>query len=245
MRTRAKPGRPGVNLGMKKLIRPAILAGVALAVLAIGLGTATGGHRAAAAKPPACTTIQSGTLAYPAGHYLAGQPLTTGYDAFGYNYQAHQFAGSYANVYLGRAGFPPYDGDDAGYLLANPAASAHWAWPYRSIQLVMKWNDAWISNVDCDGDGSLDRHYGFASYVGSGAWETNHMWDDDGGHWSSFTKIVAVPATATNVGGTWYGASGNEIGPDIWGEFAIVLDVLSGEGTLYRSPSGPGFGHFD
>jgi hypothetical protein len=41
---------------------------------------------------------------------------------------------------------------------------------------MMKWNDAWLANVDCDGDGLLDRHYGFGSYIGSGAWLTNHMW---------------------------------------------------------------------
>ena len=38
-----------------------------------------------------------------------------------------------------------------------------------------KWNDAWLSNKDCDGDGLLDRHYGLDSYRGSGAWLTNHQ----------------------------------------------------------------------
>ena len=47
---------------------------------------------------------------YSAGHYLHDQVLPTGYDMFGYNYQAHQFSGSYANVYLGGGGFPPYTG---------------------------------------------------------------------------------------------------------------------------------------
>ena len=66
-------------------------------------------------------------------------------------------------------------GDDESYLDENPGAASHWAWPYRSIKLVMKWNDAWLSNMDRDDDGMLDRHYGFSSYIGSGAWETNHM----------------------------------------------------------------------
>jgi len=37
----------------------------------------------------ACTTIQDGLLVYRPGHYLAGEPLETGFDAFGYNYQGN------------------------------------------------------------------------------------------------------------------------------------------------------------
>ena len=32
-------------------------------------------------------TIQEGILKYRSGHYLAGQPLTVGFDPFGYNYK--------------------------------------------------------------------------------------------------------------------------------------------------------------
>jgi len=192
-----------------------------------------------------CVTIQDGTLTYSAGHYLVGEPLTTGYDIFGYNYQGRMFKGSYANVYLGGAGFPPYEGDDEAYLAENPAAANHWAWPYRDIQLLMKWNDAWLSNKDCDGDGKLDRHYGFTSYIGSGAWETNHMMgDDESGHWTYFCKIVAAPEDAYSEGGIWYTADGVEIGPAIWGEFATIQEVESGAGAIYISPAGPGFGKF-
>lgn len=199
-----------------------------------------------------CTTIQDGTLTYSAGHYLEGQPLQVGYDAYGYNYQAHKFKGSYANVYLGGDGFPPYEGDAEAYLAENPRAGNHWAWEYRDVHLLMPWNDAWISNKDCDLDGKLDRHYGFDSYIGSGAWETNHMWgeyDLDGKTctWNSFTKIVAVPGDACKEDGVWYEADGTEIAPDIWGQFATILDVYNdpcgGEhGVVYKSPAGPGFG---
>ena len=97
--------------------------------------------------PDSCTTIQSGTLLNS-----AGDVLTTGYDVWGYNYQAHMFNGGYCDAYR----------------------DAAWCQPYKDVQVIMKWNDAWLSNKDCDGDGKLDRHYGFASYIGSGAWETNH-----------------------------------------------------------------------
>jgi hypothetical protein len=190
-----------------------------------------------------CATIQQGIIQYSAGHYLAGMPLEVGYDDFGYNYQGHMFKGSYANVYLGGAGYPPYTGDDEGYLAENPGVVSHWAWPYREIQLLMKWNDPWLSNKDCDGDGKLDRHYGFATYIGSGAWETNHMKGGSGkDSWTYFTKIIAVPADAVKVAGIWYTADGVEIGPDIWGEFATIQEVESGLGVTYLSPAGPGFG---
>jgi len=63
-----------------------------------------------AAKPTECTRIQDGVLTYSAGHYLAEQPLMIGYDPYGYNYQAHIFSGTYANSYLGKDGFLPYEG---------------------------------------------------------------------------------------------------------------------------------------
>lgn len=190
-------------------------------------------------------TITEGEVLYSSTHYLAGTPIPTGYDDYGYNYQGHMFKGSYANVYLGAAGFPPYDGDDEAYLAANPAAANHWAWPYRDTQLVMKWNDAWLSNMDRDMDGKLDRHYGYPTYIGSGAWETNHMWGiEDGENYSYFTKIVAVPADAIKTSGIWYTAAGTEIGPDIWGEFATIQEVMSGEGLTYLSPTSAGFGFY-
>ncbi|MBT7122573.1 MAG: hypothetical protein HN948_06125, partial [Clostridia bacterium] len=148
---------------------------------------------AAAAPKEKCNSVTTGGVFYSAGHYLAGQEITTGYDIFGYNYQAHYFKGSYVNVYLGRAGLPPYMGDDAAYLAANPTAASHWAWPYREYMVEMKWNDAWISNKDQDGDGALDRHYGYDTYIGSGAWEyyRDYLLDDQGAViYESSSKII-------------------------------------------------------
>ena len=109
----------------------------------------------------------------------------------------------------------------------------------------MKWNDAWIANSDQDADGALDRHFGYPTYIDSGAWLTNHMrGTDEGKTWTYFTKIVAVPSDAVLAGGVWYTAGGVEIGPVIWGEFATILDVESGLGATYISPFGPGFGKY-
>ncbi|MBN2203180.1 MAG: hypothetical protein JW700_03270 [Candidatus Aenigmarchaeota archaeon] len=201
-----------------------------------------------------CITIQDQILTYSTGHYLAGEPLTIGYDAYGYNYQGHMFKGSYFNVYSGGAGFTPYVGEDEIYLEENPAAETHWAWPYRDIQILMKWNDAWLSNKDCDNDGKLDRYYGYSSYIGSGAWETNHQFGEyemDGKTctWNYFTKIVAAPTDANVNTGYWYTADGVEIGPVLWGSFATILDVYNDpcagdHGVEYNSPAPTGFGFY-
>jgi len=60
-------------------------------------------------------TITEGEILYGDYHYLAGQPIPTGYDAWGYNYQARIFKGYYCNAYLGGYGLPPYEGDDYAY----------------------------------------------------------------------------------------------------------------------------------
>ena len=174
----------------------------------------------------ACTTIQDGAL-----FSSAGDLLTTGFDAWGYNYQAHLFKGGYCDAYQ----------------------DAAWCQEYKDVDLTMKWNDAWLSNQDCDGDGKLDRHDGFASYIGSGAWETNHQkgsYEDENGNtcnWEAFTKIVAASAGATLSDGVWYNADGTEIGTAIWGEFAIIEDVTNdpcggAHGVNTLSPDHAGFG---
>jgi len=207
-----------------------------------------------AAADQKCPGVKDGVLTYSFGHYLYPNPIKPGFDAFGYNYQAHLFNGYYANVYLGRDGLPPYEGDTEAYLTVHPEAAGKWYWPYRDTMLVMKWNDPWLANTDCDGDGLLDRHYGFSSYIGSHAWETNHMvmtYEQDGKtcHATYFCKIVAAPADAYKNAGNWYTANGDFIGPDIWGEFIIIEEINNDpcagfHGRSFITPIGPGFGKF-
>jgi len=174
-----------------------------------------------------CKTIQSGEIFASDGITV----ITTGYDEYGYNYQAHMYQGLYGN-----------------YQRPAPPVT-------EGYKLIMKWNDAWLSNKSCDGDNLLDRHFGFDTYSGSGAWLTNHMSgeyeDADGNviHWTYFVKIVAPPADAYADGGIWYNADGTEIGPVIWGSFAIIQEVSNDPGAdqhglQYKSPAGPGFGKY-
>lgn len=172
-----------------------------------------------------CTRIKDGTIVD-----VEGNSVSVGYDQFGYNYQAHMFNGRYCD----------YDRVIGG--------------AYCDVELIMKWNDAWLSKKSCDDDNLLDRHYGFDSYIGSGAWLTNHMWgsyeqEGETCEWDYFTKIVAAPADAISTGGIWYAADGTEIGPAIWGEFATIQQVENDpcagiEGKQYLSPAPAGFGYY-
>ena len=194
------------------------------AVILLGMMVAPG-----MAKKNDCTTIQDGIL-----ETSDGEVITTGYDQWGYNYQAHMFNGGYCDSYR----------------------DAAWCQPYKDVRLMMKWNDAWLSNKNCDGDELLDRHFPYDSYIGSGAWLTNHQsgtYIDEGTgkecKWNYFVKIVAAPADAEAVHGIWYAADGTEIGPVIWGAFAIIQqvenDACAGiHGVQYLSPFSTGFGRF-
>jgi hypothetical protein len=175
-----------------------------------------------------CTRIQDGILAD-----LSGDLITVGFNGWGYNYQAHVFKGYYCDAYR----------------------NADWCQDFKDDSLAMKWNDAWLSNMDCDGDGLLDRHLGFDSYIGSGAWLTNHQsgqYSGDEGNlcrWKYFVKIVAVPSDAKINNGIWYTADGEKIGAEIWGAFAIIQEVLNdpcagNHGVQFVSPVGPGLGKF-
>lgn len=184
---------------------------------------------AAKTKSSDCTTIQSGLLTA-----IDGTTLTTGYDQWGYNYQTHTFNGYYPNSE--RSGTPATEGNS----------------------LIMKWNDAWLSNVDCNGDKKLDRPYGFpedSSFKGSGAWYTNHqsgtyLKNGEVCKWTYSAKIVAVPLDATEREGVWYTADGIEIGPVAWeNTYAAIIqriwnDPCAGESGLYSkgdTPTGLGF----
>ncbi len=179
-----------------------------------------------------CTTIQDGTLLTSVGDVIDSR-----YDSWGYNYQAHVFNGKYCDSYR----------------------DAAWCQPYKDVDLQMKWNDAWMSNKDCDDDDSLDRHYGYDSYIGSGAWLTNHQkgtyqYVSSNGklktaHWFYFVKIVAVPDDAYLEGDVWHDAEGVEIGPSIWGSFAIIESVYNdpvygATGLEYHSPLNSGLGSY-
>lgn len=201
-------------------------------------------------------TITEGEVLYSPGHYLAEKAIPTGFDVFGYNYQGHMFKGSYYNSYAGAAGYGPWTGDDVAYLDEFPSAELHWAWPYRDVKLTMKWSDTWLSNMDRNFDGMLDRGWPFngPSYTSSaapGAWLTNHQYgeNEDGTNWNYFVKIVFAPDDWHTDNGIWYNSEDVEMGTVIWGAYARILQVSNDpfydeHGVIYNPSSPTGFGYY-
>ncbi len=191
------------------------------------LGTAHSQSAVHPKIPPASGVhTEKQAITYVSGHFLEGEPLPPDYDPYGYNYRARAFKGWLGNHDRGRLGLPPSrDG---------------------RIRLEMRWNEAWLSGTDRDGDGVLDRHAGQRTYVGSGAWLTIHLAGTDGNEsWDYFIKVAAVPENAVLSHGKWK-VGNDEIGPEIWGCFAVILEFSTGRaGNRYAAAFKrrfPGFG---
>jgi hypothetical protein len=146
-----------------------------------------------------CAKIKDGTITDS-----TGAAITTGYDKYGYNYQAHMFNGLVDNY-------------------TRPAVVV----TEGTENLLMKWSDDWLANVDCNNDGKLDR--GFDAKTGaitgvSQGWVTNHFEgdylgsDDEMHHYTYFAKIVFVgPAPSPDPWG----------GTRIWGQYAVIEELQS------------------
>ena len=175
--------------------------------------TDTNGNEIAWEKPDSsCATIQDGTITDSSGN-----PLSLGYDQFGYNYQAHMFNGTYDSV--DRILDGKYWGSSGDYVDDN---------------LIMKWSDSWLANVDCNNDGKLDRGLvdGVVTNISKG-WETNHVegyYDSNSdniqdAHYTYFVKISYV-----------------ESGP-LWGAYDILQeDYQDPLGMYHWHDVAPGFG---
>jgi hypothetical protein len=154
---------------------------------------------AAASAAPECAQIGDGTI-----KLSDGSPVVGGQDGWGYDYGDHSF--------------------DGGYCEANHQVSC----PYDGVEEAMVWNDAWLSNQDCDRDGKLDTHYGFTSYRGSGAElssaQHGRYTDSASGQlcdYYYFAHYVAAPVDATKKNGNWVASNGAVLGAVIWTDFYV------------------------
>ena len=193
-------------------MRRLIILAIALFAAAILVPTSTA-LAAKGGKNAGCATIAGGTIVDSAGN-----PVTVGYDQFGYNYQAHMFNGT-------------YDSSDRNL------DGTYWGVTddFVDDKLMMKWSDDWLANVDCTGDGKLDR--GADAGGISQGWLTNHVegdYDSDGdgtqdAHFTDFVKIV------------WVGPGGS-----LWRQYDIIQEVLNdpaaGLHGLQMKIGAPGFG---
>ena len=167
-----------------------------------------------AAGSGGCTAIQSGTITD-----VAGNVITTGFDKFGYNYQAHDFNGTYDSVDRTLDG--TYYGQTADYV---------------DDQLRMKWSDSWLSNKDCNDDHKLDRGLmnGVVGGISKG-WLTNQVegdYMDGGGTLRHYTNLIKIGWTGT--------------GSPLWGEYTVLQEIYNDPAGGFHGPAfkaaTPGFG---
>jgi hypothetical protein len=160
--------------------------------------------------------------------YVALMGYESGYDEYGYNYQAHMFNGYFSN----------YNRPEIPWTKDNIENAPDDSW------LMMKWSDTWLSNQDRNGDGNLDRGIGpdYDSSAADGAWLTNHQRgvDENGKKWTYFVKIVYPTGGPVDVD-PYDGYDDNTGGEIIWGAYIIVKEVFSGSGSEnYVKPQGWG-----
>lgn len=185
---------------MKKLILVLIVAVAATGVIVVF------------AKPGdnLCRTIQSDGLS------RWGEVLSTGIDSWGYNYQAHGFNGAYCDHYQN---FRP------GYSGNEDCRAA-----YSGLKLQMRWNDEYLSNKDCLGDGFLDLPTNFPSYLSSGAalsatLRGSYQSGNQTCELDYTIKILADPRAVYNDGIFWYTIDGKELGPIFWEDFVVTREL--------------------
>lgn len=190
-----------------------------------------------------------------------GNEKITGFDQWGYNWNAHQFNGYLINAWFGDEidpaapwykKDPPYNGDWEGYAADHPEVLSYEFYYYGNMTLVMHWNEACISSE------------GVYQYPikDSDAWITFHYKAGEGkDRWSQFQKYVAVKSTddlvvyfadenGNPVYGEWFSKEGESVGLYyLWPDRALVQVVNTGnvpEGMLgtYKGLIGPALGKY-
>lgn len=157
-----------------------------------------------------CRNIQSGDLS------RWGEVLSTGFDSWGYNYQGHGFNGAYCDHYR----------DFRPDFLGNEDCED----AYSGLKLQMRWNNEYLSNKDCSGDGLLDTHPNFPSYLSSGAAFSANLrgsYQHNGQACAlDYTiKIYADPRAAYKSDGSWHTIDGKELGPVFWDHFVVAREL--------------------
>lgn len=185
----------------------------------------------------------------------SGNDKLTGFDQWGYNWNAHHFNGYLINAWFGDELYPdadwykqmpPFEGDVEAYLQAHPETSDYPFWMYGDMKLVMHWNEACITTEGVYPYPILD----------SEAWITFHYSQGEGKNkWSQYQKFVAAKSSYTldmldpvNGFGIWYTEDGEEVGYYyLWPDRVLIQVQNAGNippyllGT-YKSPLFPGLG---
>ncbi|MFH4967533.1 hypothetical protein V8G61_04935 [Gaetbulibacter sp. M240] len=184
----------------------------------------------------------------------------TGFDQWGYNWNAHQFNGYLINAYFGdemneNAPWykkePPFDGNVSEYAQEHPEVLDYPFWIYGDMKLVMHWNESSISSDGVYQDPIVDTDAWITFHYSMGEGETS---------WSQFQKYVAVDSTdelvvyyeenGIPIYGEWFSDDGQSVGLFyLWKDRALIQVVNTGnvpEGILgtYKGLIGPGLGKY-
>ena len=175
--------------------------------------------------------------------------MDTGFNEYGFNWNAHHFKGILLNVFFSDPmfegapfyGWDPYMGDDDAFLKKYPDAIYLPFWGYRHINLVMHWNEALISRDAVYAD----------TWINSNAWITFHYsGGEKGSSWSQFQKMVAVRNTDYFIDGKWYNMNDEEIGiASGYTDLVLISVVNTGEIPImfydeYHNPISSGLGKY-
>ena len=184
----------------------------------------------------------------------------TGFDEWGYNWNAHQFNGYLINAWFGDEMDPsapwykqePYNGEWESYAEQHPEVWNYDFYYYGNMTMVSHWNESCISKE------------GIYQYpiVDTDAWITFHYRaGENKNQWSQFQKYVAVKSTdilhvyyadddGNPIYGEWFSEEGESVGLFyLWPDRALVQVVNTGivpEGMLgtYKGLIGPGLGKY-
>ncbi|MCY1718949.1 hypothetical protein OU798_01260 [Prolixibacteraceae bacterium Z1-6] len=183
----------------------------------------------------------------------------TGFDQWGFNWNAHHFNGYLINAVMSdylyelmpfyKWGEGPYEGEGVEFL--DKFITEFGFFPLDPIlldcKLVMHWNDALINR-----DGTYPVvFWDYSNWENSNGWITFHFsMDKNGEKWSSFQKLVAKRTTDYLENEIWYDKNGDEIGlPTDWPTLIMVKKVNNGNTPYmfldsYNSPLAPGLGKY-
>lgn len=187
----------------------------------------------------------------------------SGFDQWGYNWNAHHFNGYLMNAWFGDninstvpwfKKEPPFAGDSEAYETMYSEVLDYPFWIYGDMTLVMHWNESLISSKGV---------YQFP-WVDSDAWITMHYKTGEGKNkWSQFQKFVAVKSSDLLVGyyfdddgnilfGEYFADYGN--GDSVgfyymWEDLALIQVVNTGNVPVemlptLKSPMGTGLGKY-
>jgi len=170
---------------------------------------------------------------------VAAKPPDKGIDQWGYNYQARIFNGLFGNADENRPG----DGNPDTYLGSSTDSYGYYDTDSNfhevlvnvaGTHLVMKWSEAWhmavfgLDNTRYNGD---EEPWNDRAWLINRVEGTGKVYDTEGnviydGHLSILSRI------------RWVGDTTGYTNP-IWGQFAVIQKVISGQGLgVLEVPSG-------